>query len=82
MVYSQYVRFGRRLVLVVVALALVAAACSDDESGGADPATSSASSTTTTTVAAPVSVHVDALAGGLAGYDIESVAWNGYWYSR
>jgi len=73
-------RYMRRLAVVVTALALVAAACSETDSTKTDPGTTPVSSAVTT--AAPISVEVAALQGGLVGYDIETVAWNGYWYSR
>ena len=77
---SQPGRTVRRLAVVVTALALVAAACSDDDSTKTDPGTTAVPSAITTE--APIFVEVAALQGGLVGYDIETVAWNGYWYSR
>ncbi len=80
-------RSVRRFAVVVAALALVAAACS--ESHGTDAVSSTTVPTTpadtaaaTASPAGPVAVEVAAFRGGLSGYDIEAVAWNGYWYSR
>jgi len=71
-------RRGVRIAAVGLAFMLVAAACSDDNDNGdgdGDGDSGGGGDAVRT-------VEVATLTGGLDGYDIESVAWNGYWYSR
>jgi len=68
-----------KILALLAAIVLVAAACTSDEPAetvGEAPAAEERAAAETEIVA------LGPLTNGLEGYDIEEVAWNGYWYSR
>ncbi|MFQ5524084.1 MAG: cupredoxin domain-containing protein [Acidimicrobiia bacterium] len=67
----------RRSFGLLIVMGLVATACT----GGDTSSFTTAAPTGTTSQVANLAV-VGPLDEGLSGYDMDAVAWNGYWYSR
>lgn len=80
----------KRIPALVLALALVTAACTIDDNTDAPDTTAPANANATTTTesalspAAPIPTTpvVSTLSDALPGFDMDAVAWEGYWYSR